>query len=267
MESSNKNYGQQDSKRSIAPSAEFKKEWEQQQEKTKQTLPVISDTSPKPTEVVERPAVSPEQTNPNPFHVPEFSSGPPATLSTTTNSVPTRTASDTKEPGFFESFPKGILVIVILSLIGTGISLLSASGSQDTNQNGGIVVFSSIIGVLLALGLLTRNNIARIIFLIFGSLTVLSSLIGIFNTIDVQQNFYKNKELTEAKIQELKDKGRLTEKEEQSLSQLESTATEANKVTSSAFNLAYLSYFVGLVYSSFVVVYLLRPSIKDYFSP
>lgn len=167
---------------------------------------------------------------------------------------------ETPKLGAFGSIPTGVVVISILTVIsGIGVFLI-----PSTTGTAGIGMFVLFINVLLAFGLFSLNNAARIIFVIFSSLAIASSGMRLFALADLQSKTDKQRTLYNQQIESLRSKQQTNEQAE-AIAKLNLEVKKQEGLTSSIFVRAYIIVTLQLVSSTAIVIYLLRPSIKDRF--
>lgn len=169
-------------------------------------------------------------------------------------------STDVPKLGLFGSIPTGVVVIAALTVVGGVATFLTPSSTGAS----GIATFVLLINVLLAFGLFSLNNVARIIFIVFSSLAIASSGLRLFSLIDLQNNLSKQRAAYTQELNELRSKPQ-TDQQEQAIAKLNLEIKKQEGLTSSAFVRAYMIVGLQLVGSSAMVVYLLRPSVKDRF--
>lgn len=250
----------------IQPSDSFVAEMKQDQTASSSNAPASTPPSPTinpPTSPISD-TPTPSQKRPDPSSIYPTPTDSAAATAPQASIAP-KAASSIKPPGFFASTPTGLLVIISLSIIGSLAQLFVGADNPGDTQSSGILIFASVISIGLAVGLLFYSNICRILFIILSSLTLLSSMIGIFQLMDIQNNMSVHKTRFDNEIRSLKEKPNLTTKEEENIAKLEQQMAELDKTSGSTFAMAYSRVGFSLGYSGFVILYLLRPSIKDKF--
>ncbi len=169
---------------------------------------------------------------------------------------------ESKETNWVGSIPNGVVIICVLSVINTIATFFQSTSLQTSN---GLVNFMLILNLLLIFGLFTLHSFARVLVVIFSSLAVFSSLMGLFQMVDIQNRLAQQKETYTQQIQQIEIRKNLTAANQAKLDAARAKVAEAEKVTGAAITQAYLTLFFRLGYSSFVVIYLLRPSVKQKF--
>lgn len=167
--------------------------------------------------------------------------------------------------GVFSSIPTGIIVIAVLTVIGAILQLFSVDGTT-ASQNSNAQLFGAFISIGLAVGLFFLKNIIRIFFLIIATLSVGSGIVGFIGTADIQQQYDSRKDIVAVEIQSLEGEKHLSKQEEFTLDRLRSENVYYEQLSGAKFAQAYLLWMISIGYNIFVIVYLLRPSIKDRFS-
>lgn len=206
--------------------------------------PVTTPQQPKPQSIYPTPAERPFQD----------------TAATATGLPTSSTTLDVPKLGLFGSIPTGVVVIAALTVLGAIATFLT----PRTAGASGVATFVLLINVLLAFGLFSLNNVARIIFIVFSSLTIASSGVRLFSLIDLQNNLSKQRTAYTQELDALRSKPQ-TAQQEQAIAKLNLELKKQEGLTSSAFMRAYVIVGLQLVGSTAIVVYLLKPSVKDRF--
>jgi len=169
--------------------------------------------------------------------------------------------------GLLEGIPKGIIVISALYALSAVLTFFSGIGGAS-GQNDGIVIAASAITLILAIGLLFRHWLVRIILIIFGAISVFGGMLSLFGLLDVPQKIATQRASLESSIARLEEKPHMltADKERVAIYKTQLDAIN-NTYTTNAYIIAYASTLFGLGVNGFIVVYLLRPSIKDEFGP
>jgi hypothetical protein len=154
---------------------------------------------------------------------------------------------------------------VVLTVLGAVSRFLLTAGDDSLQKTGAVELWAVLISLGLAVGLLLLNNICRIIFVILAALGIFGSFMSTMSMIDTQHNFGKVKTTLQDNVQRLEAKNRLTTQEENQLKLQKKQLERAETVSGATFAQYYAIYVGTMVYSGFVVVYLLMPSVKQKF--
>ena len=155
--------------------------------------------------------------------------------------------------------PKGIYVLIGLMMISVVLNFFHASNIGDINT---LVI---IIEILVALGLLTRHNIARRALMVISAFYLVLSVVFIVDLVMIQNKVKtaeKNYNQAVAKLQksELTDQGR---------EWLANNQTEINNLKKQAgknITRSYIYQFLSIAEASLIIWYLTRPKVKAAFT-
>ncbi len=166
--------------------------------------------------------------------------------------------------GFFDGVPKGVIVIVVLTILGALSYLLFGQAPGYQNGNGGVIM-ASIIGVMLALGLLFGSNICRMLFMIFAFLTAMNAFLGLFQVTDLRQKRDILKEKFSTEITQLEEKTNKTNEDKNDLEEKKNAMRTLEGATDASFVQLYVLFTFNMAYSIFVLSYLFKSSVKNYY--
>jgi hypothetical protein len=255
-----------DKKPPLAPSQEFVKEMERQKTAEKSQQPAAQPTTSGPPKSGQTASEEPSPNQPaQEFHK-EYQTLYPDLAQKPQPPVQPLGPDPYDKVGWFDSVPKGVLVIVILTLIGA-ISNFAFNSSKYTDISTSFIVFIAAVTFGLSIGLLFGSNICRIVIMIISTLAAFSAFVGFFQLIDAQQSYQAAREILSTKISEIEGKRNPTSEEKKQLTAYKTKLTDYQQIRGSTFIPYYLTYLANFLYSGFVVIYLLRPKIKEYFEP
>lgn len=210
-------------------------------------------------------AGNPFSPNPVPSTTPSAGLHAP-TIETGPNLRQTELASDTPKLTLLGNIPRGVIIIVSLAMF-SGLSLIASALTDHTpGVNSGVAVVSGIVTILLAFWLLTLSSTARTIVLVLSVLGIMSSTLTLFRLADAKNALDTSRANVQQRITVLEQQKYLSVADANTLTALKKDVEMYDASNPGRkFAVAYATTGLQLAYSGFVVVYLLRPSVKDRF--
>ncbi|MDB5184260.1 MAG: hypothetical protein JWN38_68 [Candidatus Saccharibacteria bacterium] len=158
-----------------------------------------------------------------------------------------------------ESTPKGIYVIAAFYLLSVVLSFAASSGSAYYS-------IDLVLDLLLALGLLAKIELARIVAIVFTLLTVVISALALVGFVTVQNRYHTLNDKANASITSLENNRQLTYTQQQQLESYKATAAAQKKSLDKAYGLIYAQYVLAILGSAGVAFYLTRPGVRQVFN-
>lgn len=172
---------------------------------------------------------------------------------------PNNPPEETSQSGQFGSVPVGVIIIAVFSIL-NGIAFFLVPSEVSSGLAGLVLV----VTILLAFGLFTLKNIARITFVALLAITLLSSVFGLFQIYSAQNKASQLKAAYTQQLEELRSKP-LSAEQSRAVADMNLKIKEKESLTNTAVARAYMVLFVRIIYSGVVIFYLLRPAIKEQF--
>lgn len=213
-------------------------------------LPVVPTPVPTPTDasIGDKPTEEPVNTGIYPAYT------KPDTSSTANGKFLTGSQIVEKEP------PMPVGIYILAGFYGIGI----VSSFLNNSRNSTLLSIAMVINLLLCIGLLMRQAVARKIIIWVSALTIFIAVINIFTFIALQQTLQKRKEDYRAAIAKI-ELSRATTQQQLAITKIDAELKKSEKEAGKSISVAFAINGLVLVESGIVIFYLTRLRVKQAF--
>lgn len=156
------------------------------------------------------------------------------------------------------AMPLGIYILA--GFYGIGI----VSSFLNNSRNSTLLSIAMVVNLMLCIGLLLRQAVARKVIIWVSALTIFIAVINIFTLIALQQTLQKRKEDYRAAIAKI-DMSRATTQQQQAIAKIDTELKNSEKEAGKSISVAFAINGFVLIESGVVIFYLTRARVKQAF--